>query len=354
MYWWQGETYHRDHLVEHLQNRLIENMEKWERSILRFALDWLDEQKNNFQVKTSGSTGSPKIINLSRKQMKKSAQATASYLGLSKGKSALLVLPADFIAGKMMIVRALETGLDFYYYPPRVSVIDDLDRDFDFAAFIPLQIQYAIDSGQMGKLNRIKNSIVGGAALTPKYEKKIKQLKTRFFATYGMTETITHVAMKDLKSDESYFSALPGIRFSVDKNHCLQINSTRFTPATIQTNDVVELISEKAFKLKGRFDNIINSGALKIIPEELEERIQTILEQEVMIAYQKDEKLGQKVVMLMEENKLNESEIFEKLSGQIEKNQLPKKIFSVSQFIRTENKKINRKKMQDWVLEMSD
>jgi len=349
MYCWQGETYHKEKLVELLQNRLIDNIEKWERNIILFALDWLDEKKNDFQVKTSGSTGSPKVIHLSRKHMIKSAQATVSYLGLSKGDSALLVLPADFIAGKMMIVRALEARLNLYYYPPQLSVFDSLKRGFDFAAFIPLQIQYAIDSGQMDKLSRIKNTIIGGAALAPKYEGKLRQLNVHIFATYGMTETITHVAMKDLKSVHSHFLALPGIRFSIDKNHCLQINSARLSPSVIQTNDVVELISETAFKLKGRFDNIINSGGLKIIPEELEERIQSILEQEVCIAYQKDEKLGQKVVMLMEKEQLDVSGIIEKLSAHIEKNQLPKKIINVPKFIRTENQKIDRKKMQDWI-----
>jgi len=352
MYWWQGKKYHRESLVNHLQKRLSDKIEKWESNILSFAIDWLDEHIQSFEVKTSGSTGKPKLISLSRLHMKESARATADYFGLSNGDTALLVLPADFIAGKMMIVRALEIGLDLYYYPPQVSVINHINRDFDFGAFIPLQIQYAIDSGQVEKLAYIATSIIGGASLSQTYIDTLQNLHSKFYATYGMTETITHVAMKNLKESDACFEALPGIKFSVDKNQCLQIKSKRLPEFVTSTNDIVKLISESTFELKGRLDHIINSGGLKIIPEEIEEHIKSILQKEVFIGFQKDEKLGQKLVMVWEENGLNESEIIKMLSAKIDRKYLPKKVLNISSFIRTENQKIDRKKMQDWILKL--
>lgn len=354
MFYWQGHKYYKESLIESLKNRLLTKLEKWERSILEFALEWLNEQNDEFQVKTSGSTGSPKLISLKREQMIESARSTASYLGLNRGNSALLALPADFIAGKMMIVRALELGLDLHYFSPQVSVIESIDQTFDFAAFIPLQIQYAFDSGQAEKLNQFKTSIIGGAALNQYYVKKLKKMNGDFFATYGMTETITHVAMRDLKSNMDLYSALPGIQFSIDGNHCLEIKSDRLPQPIIYTNDLVELISEKSFVLKGRMDHIINSGGLKIIPEELEETISIIIKKEVFVGFQNDFILGQKVILVAEGEKGDVPLIFTMLKGKIPKNQMPKNILFISDFFRTKNQKINRRKMQDWLLNQSD
>lgn len=354
MYKWQGEKYLKNELTGFLDFRLNRPIEQWEKAILIFAREWLDGSKQIFEVQTSGSTGKPKKILLTRKQMQDSAKATGSFLKLNSNDSALLVLPAEFIAGKMMIVRALELGLDLYYYPPQISVIEKINRSFDFAAFIPLQIQYAIDSGYKEKLNLIGRSIIGGTSIPEKYSQHLQNLKSEFFATYGMTETITHVAMKDLKKKDSYYTALPGIEFSVNNDQCLLIKSDRLPERITHTNDIVRLISKTEFEIKGRSDHIINSGGLKIFPEELEERIQKIIDKEVFIGYQNDEKLGQSVVLVVEDSELDEKLILDRLSVEISKNKLPKSLYALSSFYRTENHKIDRFKMQNWIANKSE
>lgn len=350
MYYWQGKKYNRIDLIEFLKSRQLDNIEKWERSLLEFALKWLDENIELFKVKTSGSTATPKWIQLTRNQMIDSAKATRDFLKLKRGDTCLLVLPTDFIAGKMMIVRALEIGMDLYYFPPQVSVLKHIKREFDFAAFIPLQIQFAIDAAKTEKLNLIHKIIIGGASLADKYVDNLRNLKSDFYATYGMTETITHVAIKNLKQKNNYFNALPGITFSSDKNNCLIILSERLPNKRIVTNDLVDLKSYTAFILIGRYDNIINSGGLKIIPEELEERIQQIIAKEVFIGFKNDPDLGQLVVMVMEGMELNEQDIKKQLKLKIPKNKIPREIYGINSFFRTENQKINRKKMQEWIL----
>lgn len=353
MYYWQGKKYTKRNLKDLFNIRLNESLTNWERVILAFAQEWLDESKQIFEVQTSGSTGKPKKIRLTRKQMQESAQATRDFLGLKPGNSVLLVLPAEFIAGKMMIVRALELGLDLYYYPPQVSVIEEVDRTFDFAALIPLQIQYAIDSGHTKKLDLIRQTIIGGASLSEKYVQQLQDRQSTFFATYGMTETITHVAMKDLKEKNSKYEALPGIKFSVDENQCLKIHSNRLANAITHTNDIVGLESDTKFTIKGRLDNVINSGGLKIFPEELEGVIQKAIAQEAFIGYRDDEKLGQAVVLVLEEAELNEKEVLNQISVLIPSNKLPKKILSIPSFFRTKNHKTDRRKMQNWITENS-
>lgn len=349
---WQGISYSKEELIRLLEIQLTENsIEEWERSIFQFTVEWLDERNEFFKVKTSGSTGSPKSIQLTRKQMIDSALATQAFLDLKPGDKALLVLPAQFIAGKMMIVRALEIGMDLYFYPPRVSVLEQMKQPFDFAAMIPLQMQYALNNGLVSHLNGLKKIIIGGAALHPKYIVQLQTLEAHIYATYGMTETITHVAMRDLKDAQPIYKALPGIVFKKNEQDCLQIESDRLPESLFQTNDVIELISDKEFTFKGRADHIINSGGLKIHPEEIEERIQDVLDIEVFIGFQEDENLGQKLVMVIEdkEENLNESEIFKSMLLSLTKNKLPKKIYRIPQFLRTENNKISRKLMQDWI-----
>jgi len=345
---WQGLSYSKEELVNLLEIQLTEKpFEEWERSIFQFTLEWLDEKNVLFEVKTSGSTGKPKLIQLTRQQMIDSALASQAFLGLKQGDKALLVLPAQFIAGKMMVVRALEIGMDLYFYPPQVSVLEEVKQPFDFAALIPLQVQYALNNGLISQLNDLKKVIIGGAALHPKYISQLQFLDAQLFATYGMTETITHVAMRDLKDSQSSYHALPGILFDVDENNCLQIFSDRLPQKNIQTNDVVKLLSEKSFLLMGRSDFIINSGGLKIQIEEVEHKISTLLDQEFVLAGKQDEKLGQALVLVIQAtaDRFDERTLFEEIRKILPKNQIPKSIKILPNLPRTANQKINRQEI---------
>ncbi len=342
---WQGYSYSKEELVNHLSIQLkAESSAEWERSIFQFALEWLDEKQELFEVKSSGSTGIPKVIHLTRQQMIDSAIATQTFLGLQQGDKALLVLPTQFIAGKMMMVRALEIGMDLYFYPPQVSVLEKVNQSFDFVALIPLQVQYALNNGLLSQLNSLKKIIIGGAELHQKYILQLKTLDAQLFATYGMTETITHVAMRDLKDAKANYNALPGISFDVDENNCLQISSDRLPQKTIQTNDVVKLVSEKSFLFMGRSDFIINSGGLKIQIEEVEHKISTILNKEFVVVGRKDENLGQALILVIQDtsDSINEHSLIEEMKNILPKNHLPKSIHFSDKLPRTVNHKIDR------------
>lgn len=341
---WQGRSFQRKELIAFLLKQKQQEIEKWEQDIIEFTLDWLNDEITSFEVFTSGSTGLPKSISINREQMQASARATAKALDLKEGNSALLVLPANFIAGKMMIVRAIELGMDLYYLPPQINVLAHINRHFDFTALIPLQVQFALENSLEKELYSFKKIIIGGASLHDKFRKQLSFKKTQFLATYGMTETITHVALKNLGKDEDLFQALPGISFQVDEQNCLKILSERLPLKVIQTNDVVELKSNKSFKLIGRADFIINTGGIKILPEIWEAQAMKVVNIPCALTFIDDEKLGQKLILLIESKEELKSEelIFKKLSSIFPSNQLPKSILFVDQLERTANNKLNR------------
>lgn len=351
---WRGKKYSIEELESVLNIQLKQkDLQEWERDILIFALDWLLEKNHFFTIQTSGSTGEPKKIQISRDKMIQSAKATAQYLGLKSGQSVLLCLPAKFIAGKMMIVRALVLGLDLHYIKPSVDAAQNIVRDFDFCAMIPMQVQYAFDHQMSDQLHRIENLIIGGAAISSSLKDSIKSLKNSSFATYGMTETITHIALQKLNGENKsdYFQCLPNVKVGVDERACLTIESEVAIKRKIITNDVAELVSDTQFKILGRADFVINSGGLKIFPESLEAKISHLIPVAFSISSKKDEILGEKVVLLIEKEKPleNEKEIMIEIRKALTSNQAPKEIVYISKLFYTGNQKLDRKKNQAFV-----
>ena len=350
---WFGDIYSKSDFLSFLKKEKQRNLEEWELEILNFSFEWLDEKNKFFLVATSGSTGKPKSISISRYEMINSALATADYLKLKEGQSSLLILPAQFIAGKMMIVRALILGLDFYYLEPKTDILLQIDRKYDFCAAIPLQIQKVLNSNVPEKLDLFTEVIIGGAALANEDIVKLKDFSTHFYATYGMTETITHIAMKPLngsRASKSY-QCLPGISIDQDDRDCLRIYSQRLPQEITMTNDRVELINEKEFLLLGRVDAVINSGGLKIQAEQLEELIKENLNLEIMIGYREDKTLGQKLVLLLEgqAEEFDKQELQEKLTKILAKNKVPKEILFIPKLFKTPNQKLNRTQNQTWI-----
>lgn len=343
---WQGHAYTKVQLEEHLQLQCAQNREAWEKELLLFTLEWLDEKKEEFQVSTSGSTGNAKQITLSREQMILSALATGAYLDLKAGDKALLTLPARFVAGKMMIVRALVLGLDLYYLSPQVKVLDGLEQAFQFCALIPLQLQYAMDHQGVENIEKIEKIIIGGAPLSQDDIARTRTVKSQIWATYGMTETITHIAMKKLNGNDASgcYSCLPGINVDSDEQDRLRIYSDRLPLKVTRTNDRVHLISDSAFEVLGRADFVINSGGLKIQPEEIEEKLRSLFEVALMIGYRADEALGQKLVLMLEgqETQVDLVQIGHQMRALLPKNWIPKEIVFVEELFRTENQKLDR------------
>lgn len=342
---WRGQAFSVPALRSLLKTDL-DRVKDWERAVFSFTLEWLDEEKEEFIIQTSGSTGTAKQIVLTRKQMVLSAQATGNYLGLQAGNKTLLALPAQFIAGKMMIVRALVLGLDIHCLAPKLHVLEHIDQEFDFCALIPLQIQYAIDHQLIHQIEKLGKVIIGGAPLSKSYQEKIKDLSSKLYATYGMTETITHIAMKRLNGPNTseYYQSLPGISVEKDSEDCLMILSERLPSKITHTNDRVHLISDREFEVLGRVDFVINSGGLKIQPEEIEEKLRSLLNHEFMIGSKADLMLGHKLVLIIEaqEAQVNQQALFQEMKRLLPKNKIPKEVLFVPELFRTKNHKLDR------------
>ena len=336
-----GINYSRKELQE-VAYSLVKEGEDFEKSIGDFLLDWLND-KSTVQVQTSGSTGKPKKIELWKSHMVNSAKATGVFFGLAPGSSALLCLSADFIAGKMMLVRAIILGLHLDYVEPSSNPLEQHSKTFDFCAMVPLQVENALN-----KQDQIKTLIVGGApvAFTLKELMIGKVENSEIFETYGMTETITHVAVKKIhppESEKQYFKALPEVKISTDNRHCLVIDAPKISNAIITTNDVVNLISDSEFELLGRYDNVINSGGFKLFPEHIEAKLTPLIKQRFFVVGLPDEKLGQKSVLIVEGD-IDAEKLFReiKLLDTLSKFEVPKEIRTTLQFQETENGKIRR------------
>ena len=304
----------------------------WQQSIIDFIE--LYSKSELIPVHTSGSTGNPKEILLYKSAMQQSARLTARFLNLKMGDSALLCLPMDYIAGKMMVVRAIEIGMKLICVQPKTEI--QLFDKIDFGAMTPMQAENSISSVQ-----KIKKLILGGAQVSHDLELKLKNINSQIYETYGMTETITHIAMRQL-NQQDYFQVLEKMQIRQDDRGCLVIKTPYFQDEII-TNDLVEIKSQNTFHLIGRVDNIINSGGIKINPESVEEKLQPYIQQPFIIHYKTDVRLGQKLVLVIESQ--NQFDI-EFPKNVLPKKHRPKEIFFLEKFPRTASGKIQRNKIK--------
>lgn len=336
-----GTYFNREDLTE-VAYSFVKEGEPFEQAIGDFLMYWLDE-KDTILVQTSGSTGHPKMIPLSKQAMVDSALASGDFFGLSVGDSALHCLPADFIAGKMMLVRAMILGLEIDLVKPTTHPLKGIDSFYDFAAMTPMQVE-----GSIKKINQIKKLIIGGAPVGNDLIKKLQKKKTQAFETYGMTETVTHVAARKLNHlgsgvTKAPFRSLPGVFFSTDERGCLVIKAAHLDPEPLVTNDLVELKGETDFEWLGRVDHVINSGGVKIIPEILERKLAKVIPGDFFLYGYPDDQLGQRLTVLVE-GKGDANVLLgaiQNISG-FKKYHVPKEIHFVDVFERTENGKTIR------------
>ena len=305
-----------------------------------FLKEWTSKG-STIGLQTSGSTGFPKKIRVSKSKMIISAKRTGDFLNLRPKDKALCCLPLDYIAGKMMVVRALVLGLDLYLTKPSKNPLKTFSFSFDFVAFTPYQLEHSLK-----QLSKIKTLIVGGGPISEKTKKILYKNKTDVYETFGMTETVSHVALKHVSQGEQEFKALKGVRFQVE-NNCLKVFCDSVLTNPILTTDVVDLISEKSFIWKGRADFVINSGAIKIYPEELEKKLNQTISVPFVILGFPDEKLGEKITIVFE-GKMPHN--FKDLVKDLDPFERPKKGFNLEIFPR-KNNKILRKKILKKILE---
>ena len=310
----------------------IKEGEAYEKELGEFLLDWLDD-KETIQLTTSGTTGAPKIITIKKEAMVYSAIATGNFFDLHPQDKALLCLSARYIAGKMMIVRAMMLGLELDIIAPS-SHLDDVvpNKSYDFVAIVPLQAENSLD-----KLNQFKKIIIGGAKVSDDLALKLNSVNAKIYETYGMTETITHIAAKRI--GETYFNTLEHVTITIDDRKCLVIDAPSITNEKIVTNDIVEIHNEKQFKWLGRYDNVINSGGIKLFPEQIETKLVSKIPNRFFITGLPDAVLGTKVVLVIEGK---EQKIAPSIFDILDKFEKPKDILFLTEFVETETKKINR------------
>jgi O-succinylbenzoic acid--CoA ligase len=308
-------------------------------AVHQFIEEWNSDSKT-IKVLTSGSTGAPKEIELSKEAMLASAKMTCDFLGLNKTNSALLCLSMDTIAGKMMVVRSLFLGMQLIVTDVKSNPLDNLNIDFDFTAMVPMQIEKTIEHAS-SVLKENQKIIIGGGPISNQLESHIQQQAPTFYHTYGMTETITHVAMRNISNKDRSFKALPGVRFETI-NNCLVINANHVGITGLKTTDVVEKQSDTAFIWKGRSDFVINSGGIKLHPEEIEHKLESLIPSLFFCAGIQDDQFGQKHVICIESKRFSISkEDFKRI---LEPFSIPKEIYWFSSFSYTKSDKIDRLK----------
>ena len=311
----------------------IKEGEPFEQHVGNFLLDWFDN-KSYIELQTSGTTGAPKVVRIEKQAMLDSALATGDFFGLKPGDTMLHCLPTNYVAGKMMFVRSFILGLDMKFVEPNSDPLKNIDEEFDFCAMVPLQAKNSLEKL---KAKKIKKLIIGGVKVHKALEQELVKLPMEIYETYGMTETITHIAAKRI--GEKNFTVLPNVKVSVDDRKCLVIDAKNISKDKIVTNDIVDLVSDTQFSWEGRIDNIINSGGVKLMPVRIEDKLSTLIPRRYFVFGQPDETLGQKAVLYVEGEPMT---IEDSVFAVLEKFEKPKEVVFIPKFNETATGKILR------------
>ena len=263
--------------------------------------EFLEEWNNDspyVRVQTSGSTGAPKPMLVEKRKMLNSARITCDFLGLKAGDTALLCMSLDYIAGKMMVVRSIERGLRLITIEPCGQ--PSWDDDMVFAAMVPLQVYNLLQTREgRERLMQIRHLIIGGGAIDAALETELQTFPYAVWSTYGMTETLSHIALRRLNGAQRslWYTPFDGVEVSRNEDDCLVINAPAVHDGVLVTNDIVEMDGRR-FRILGRKDNVICSGGIKIQMEEVERLLQPHMHVPYIITRAKDARLGEKVVLL--------------------------------------------------------
>ena len=325
----------------------IERLNKSESTFVeckQFIDEWNNEMDYIIQ-KTSGSTGKPKEIQIKKSQMIASAKATGEFFDMDNLNNVLLCISPSYIGGKMLIIRAISYNLDIICAPIDNNPLKNLNSNVDFVSMVPLQVKETLEKNPE-KFDLIKTVIIGGAPVQKDLTERLQDFETKFYSTYGMTETVSHIALKLLKNGNKKFKAVGHTYFEENKGN-LVINAPHLGIKSLKTNDVVELYDNKSFEWLGRSDFIINSGGVKVIPEKIEDELSGLLEPDTfLISSKKDKKLGERIILLTTYKDLDINNIKSYLLKKKFKYEIPKEIIVLRELIRLPNGKIDRLKNQ--------
>ena len=266
-----------------------------------FVSDWQSDSPT-LLVHTSGSTGKPKPMLVEKRRMEASARITCGFLGLRAGDTALLCMPLDFIAGKMVVVRSLVWGLQLVAVEPSGHPLKGLTESPTVAAMVPMQVYNSLKVEEERRLLRdMKHLIIGGGAINRDMAEALRGFPNAVWSTYGMTETLSHIALRRLSGAEAseWYEPFDGVGVTTSADGCLVIDAPAVCAQPLVTNDIAEIAPDgRRFRIRGRRDNVVCSGGLKLQIEEMEARLQPHLNVPYMISKRPDDKFGEAVVLL--------------------------------------------------------
>lgn len=346
--WINGRTV----LLDLIAQEQATSQSAFEESTFTFIREWLSGEEM-FTTQTSGSTGEPKLITFTREQMTASARLTAQALSLKPSYQALVCIDTRYIGGKMMLARSFVTGMKILAVDPCACPLQKIPVDtcVNFAAFVPYQVQSMLVSKHPHFLNNPDVAIIGGAPLDKQTIGQLQGLLCRCYATYGMTETLSHIALCTLNGPlrDEQFHTLPGISLDKDERGCL-VAEVPFLEEKVITNDLVELTGPDTFQWLGRWDNVINSGGVKVIPEKVEATLEKIFSEagitsRFFIHGIPDKTFGNKVVLVVEAAGHTQGlleKIFPEILTRIPAYERPREVLITENFIATGSGKINR------------
>ena len=318
-----------------------------------FLSEW-NNGSDRVLVHTSGSTGKPKPMMVEKKRMLNSARITCDFLGLKPGDSALLCMSLDYIAGKMVVVRSIERHLHLISVCPSGHPLKDVNEEITFAAMVPMQVYNTLQvPEERARFCRISHLIIGGGAIDEALEQKLKALPgdVAIWSTYGMTETLSHIALRRINGAEAseWYQPFDSVRISQAEEGCLVIDAPQVCAEPLVTNDIVEIesyiynkVEKLRFRIKGRKDNVICSGGIKIQIEEVEALLKPYLEKPFMIAKKKDGKFGEIAVLLTEDEEIEKVEATVRRLLSDHKYWIPREFLHVDQLPLTETGKPKR------------
>lgn len=312
-------------------------------SLAEFLAEWFDG-KETLRVHTSGSTGKPKELWVEKKRMMNSAMLTVTFLNLQRGDTALLCMPLKYIAGKMVVVRALVAGLDLQLVPPCGHPMERMEKAPCFVAMIPMQVFNSLQvPSEAEKLRQVRHLIIGGGAVDQALGEQLHAFPNAVWSTYGMTETLSHIALRKLSGEQAseWYIPFPEVSLSQTEEGTLVIDAPSVSPQRLITNDIVEFDRRGYFKVLGRKDNTINTGGVKVQIEQVEDLLRMQLSFPFLVTSVPDVKFGERIVLLAEADETEEKKIkaaFEKLPVYWR----PKQLFYVASLPLTETGKPDR------------
>lgn len=339
-----GDTYNSLTLDRFVKTATSEEEKRYFNEVVDFLKDYYSKE-DTIRVNTSGSTGTPKQIEVKKIHMHNSASLTCSFFNIDANSNLLLCMPVTYIAGKMMLVRALVSGCNLWVSVPSSTPFKNFATMIDFVALVPLQVYSSLqDEVQRERLASVTSVLIGGAAIDSTIEAELDLFCNRFYSSYGMTETVSHIALRPINGTDKtkWYTPLPQVNLSQTVDGALCIDAPLVSDAILETNDVVEMKPDGRFTILGRLDNVINSGGVKLFSERIEKKLEPLIASPFVITATADVRFGEVVTLLIAASKEFELLTMKDFEGYLSAYEIPKRIYLVEAIPQTDNGKVKR------------